>query len=298
MAALLIFIAYLVMALISGAAIAYPMHAFLTNWLDVDFERVTSRCVLLAAIVLFVVLYKKLNIFTWRDIGYNTGNRQFCSDVVKGVRLGILIMCPVAVGLLITNNRIIYPDLELSATYIFYALASGLVSGLIIAVVEETLFRGAMLSAVKRQSTASIAIVSTSSIYALVHFIQPESGFQLNSLDWASGFLVLQNALTEVADIHKIMDSLIALFLAGVLLSIVRLRTNRIAFCIGIHAGWVLIIKLLKRMTYSNTDSDYAFLTGSYDKVTGYLTVVVIIAFIVSFLRPQKKAYNKQVDCS
>ena len=61
MPALFIFIAYFAIALLSGAAIAYPAHLILSNWFELEFERVTSRSVLIMAIILiYSALYNKL----------------------------------------------------------------------------------------------------------------------------------------------------------------------------------------------------------------------------------------------
>ncbi len=284
MPALLIFIAYFAIALLSGAAISYPLHAFLANWFELDFERVASRSVLIVAIILFIALYRKLGFESWRDIGYSSDKKQFFKDLAKGIGFGILIMSPVIVGLLITQNRVIDMGWEVSPLNILKLVITALIAGLIIAVLEETLFRGAMLGAIKKHSSAIFAVVVTSLFYALVHFIQPDIELDSETLNWTSGFVILKNALSGLANIPLIIDSLIALFLAGALLAIVRIRTNRIALCIGIHAGWVITIKIFKRVTDTNVHSDYAFLTGSYDKVLGYLATVCIAIFIALLL--------------
>ncbi|MDH3608591.1 MAG: CPBP family intramembrane metalloprotease [Gammaproteobacteria bacterium] len=281
MPALFIFIAYFAIALLSGVAISYPLHVFLANWFELDFERVASRSVLIVAIILFMALYRKLGFSSWREIGYSSDKKQFFSDLTKGISFGILIMSPVIVGLLITKNRTIDMDWEVSFLNILNLVITALIAGLIIAFIEETLFRGAMLSAIKKRSSVTFAIIVTSIIYALVHFIQPDIELDSNTLNWTSGFILLKDALPGLADMNQIFDSFIALFLAGVLLSIVRIRTNRIALCIGIHAGWVIAIKVFKRVTDTNVYSDYAFLTGSYDKVIGYLAAVCIVIFIL-----------------
>ena len=296
MTAFLIFIAYFAIALLSGAAISYPVYALLSNWVELDFKSVVGRCVLLAVIILFVFLYKKFNFSTWRDLGYSTSKKQFYTDIIKGIGFGILIMSPVVIGLLITKNRIIDTGWELSALNIIDILTSALLSGLLIGLLEETLFRGAMLSAIKRQSSTVMAITATSAFYALVHFMQPTTKIDSNSLDWTSGFILLKSAVASLVNISQILDSLIALFLAGVLLCIVRLRTNRIAICIGIHAGWVVVIKVLKRVTNSDSDADYAFLTGSYDNVIGYLAAVSIVVFIALCLMVTKESAQNRVD--
>lgn len=289
MPALFIFIAYFAIALLSGAAISYPLHVFLANWFELDFERVVSRSVLIVAIILFMALYRILGFRSWREIGYSSDKKQFFSNLTKGISFGILIMSPVIVGLLITKNRTIDMDWEVSFLNIFNLVIAALIAGLIIAFIEETLFRGAMLSAIKKRSSVTFAIIVTSIIYALVHFIQPNIELDPNTLNWTSGFILLKDALPGLADMNQIFDSFIALFLAGVLLSIVRIFTNRIALCIGIHAGWVIAIKVFKRVKATNIYSDYAFLTGSYDKVIGYLAAVCIAIFIMLLIKLQNQ---------
>jgi membrane protease YdiL (CAAX protease family) len=160
------------------------------------------------------------------------------------------------------------------------ALAAGLIGGLI----EETLFRGAMLTAIQQRGSTSLAVISTSFIYALVHFLQPETYPDPNTLNWLSGFAVLKNAFSSLLQPVQIVDSFIALFLAGTLLAIIKIRTDSLAMCIGMHAGWVFIIKIFRRVTNSNENSDYAFLTGSYDQVIGYLAAVCVTLAIIIYI--------------
>lgn len=285
MPALLIFIAYFAIALLSGAAIAYPLHLILSNWFELEFERVASRSVLLMAIILFVALYRKFGISSWREMGFITDKKQFFADLAKGIAFGLLIMLPVIVGLLITKNRVLDADLDLSILNIVDQIVTALIAGLIIALIEETLFRGAMLSAIKKHSSTMFAIAVTSLIYAAVHFIEPNLDYETNSLHWASGFVLVKDALSSVANITYIADSFLALFLAGVLLALVRIRSHRIALCMGIHAGWVMAIKTFKSFTDSYAQSEYAFLSGSYDKVIGYLAAISIIVAIFLYLK-------------
>ncbi len=289
MSALFIFIVYFAIALLCGTTLAYPLHSILSNWFELDFDRVASRSVLLIAILLFVPLFKILKFSSWQDLGYKTERKQFFVDLVKGIGFGILIMSPVIAGLLITSNRVMDTDWEVTLGNIAGLFVTSLLAGLIIAFMEETLFRGAMLTAIEKHGSAICAISATSFIYALVHFLEPTIEFDTNTLHWGSGFALLKNSFLPLTQISSIFDSFIALFLAGVLLALVRLRSNRIAFCIGIHAGWVIVIKMFKRITDTNVQSEYAFLTGSYDKVIGYLAAVCIVLFIFLYLKTQNK---------
>lgn len=282
MLALLKFIVFFALALIGGATLAYPMHLLFANWFELDFERVASRCVLVTAIVLFIVLFRKFGFDSWREIGFSTNKKEFWKDILKGLGLGILIMSPVIAGLLITENRVMHIGFSWSFDNLISMLIKAASAGLLIAVLEETLFRGAMLTAIQRQNSVWIAVISTSLLYALVHFLQSEIG--PDTLNWASGFVLLKNSFLPILNPIQIVDSFIALFLAGVLLAIIKTQTNRLALCIGIHAGWVFIIKLFKRVTDANIYSEYAFLTGSYDNVIGYLAAICITLAIVIYI--------------
>lgn len=289
MPALIAFIAFFALSLIGGVGLAYPMHILLANWFELDFERVASRCVLILAVVLFLALFRKFGFGSWREIGFSYNQKEFWKNLLKGFGLGIVIMSPVVAGLLISKNRVIDLDWGWSLSNFTALLITALAAGLVVALIEETLFRGAMLTAIQRQSSVLFAVVSTSFVYAFVHFLQPE--IDPSTLNWSSGFVLLKNAFLPILNPTQIVDSFIALFLAGVLLAIIKARTNQLAICIGIHAGWVFIIKLFKRVTDSNIQSEYAFLTGSYDKVIGYLAAICISLAIVIYIsmknRPQ-----------
>lgn len=283
MSVLITFIAFFALSLLGGALLAYPMHLLLANWFELDFARVASRCVLILAVVLFLVAFRKFGFNSWKEIGFSSTHRQFWKHLLYGFMLGIVIMSPVIAGLLITKNRVIDLDWDWSFANFAVLLLTASAAGLVIALIEETLFRGAMLTAIQRQSSALFAIVSTSFVYALVHFLQPE--IIANTINWSSGFMLLKTAFLPLLHPIQIVDSFIALFLAGALLAIIKVRTNKLAICIGIHVGWVFTIKILKRVTDTNIHSDYAFLTGSYDKVIGYLAAICITLAIVLYLR-------------
>jgi uncharacterized protein len=63
-----------------------------------------------------------------------------------------------------------------------------------------------------------------------------------------------------------------------VLLGLVRERTGRVAECIGLHAGWVFVIGLTRRLTEAVPDAGHTWLAGRYDGVIGVLAGAVFLA--------------------
>ena len=284
MSVLIAFIALFGLALILGAALAYPMYLLLTNWFELDIESATNRCVLLVSIILFITLYRKLNFGAYKDIGYSKAHKEFWHGFAKGFVIGVLIMGPVIIGLLISGNRLIDPGWQWQVSNLLPMLLKAVLAGLIVAFIEETIFRGAMLTAVQRKSSATFAVITTSLFYALLHFLKPGIDQNPDTLDWVSGFMVLKNAFLTLLQPMHFIDSFMALFFAGVLLAIIKIRTNRLAYCIGVHAAWVVAISMFKRVTNTNHTSEYAFLSGDYDRVIGYLATVSIVITILVFI--------------
>jgi hypothetical protein len=73
----------------------------------------------------------------------------------------------------------------------------------------------------------------------------------------------------------KHLSSMAALFMVGVFLALVREHTGHIAWGIGLHAGWVFVIQVTRRMTDGNPEAPAAFLVGTYDGIIGWLAAVM-----------------------
>jgi membrane protease YdiL (CAAX protease family) len=159
---------------------------------------------------------------------------------------------------------------------VLYALLSGLLSGILVAFIEESFFRGAMHYGMRRHSSMLTVTITTALLYASVHFIHAPAPAEGTFIGWQSGWEMLTAMFHSYENFADIADSFTALFAAGLFLSLVRERSGNIALCVGIHAGWVLTIKLVKEVTDAATDTSAAFLIGSYDSIIGWAAAAVL----------------------
>jgi membrane protease YdiL (CAAX protease family) len=153
-----------------------------------------------------------------------------------------------------------------------------LLTGVLVGLIEEFFFRGALFSALSRVNNLWVTVSLTSLLYAVLHFINSHYQIPPDRLNWFSGLVILSNSFDQYANPLKIIDSLLALFFVGFFLGLVRASSGTIAFCIGLHAGWVLTIKLVKKISNTNPDAPLGFLSGHYDGVIGYLTFAWLAA--------------------
>jgi membrane protease YdiL (CAAX protease family) len=272
------FIVYLGAALIVGALIAYPIYVEFGPLIDEPMYRFVTRGGMLIAFLgsPFFLRYLKLN--NPQSLGYGQSRRRFIRSLLVGLLAGIIIMLLLVGALLALNVRVVKPDWVFSWADLALTALSALGGGCIIALIEETFFRGAMFTAVERQAGLWSAAIIPSLLYAAVHFIKTRYDLPPDQAHWYSGLIVLGHCFEQFANPSTILDSFLALFAAGVFLALVRASMGHIAACIGLHTGWVLVIKLTKDITQADSAANLSFLIGDYDNITGYLALVLISA--------------------
>jgi membrane protease YdiL (CAAX protease family) len=90
---------------------------------------------------------------------------------------------------------------------------------------------------------------------------------------------MIYSGLARVGDLAPIHDSFVTLFVVGIFLSMVRERTGNILWVIGIHAGWVMIIKATKYLTdVTSIEGNTSAWIGTYDSLTGWMATLWLAA--------------------
>jgi membrane protease YdiL (CAAX protease family) len=291
MRALLYFAALFAVALGLVAVATWPAWELVNLFATVPFHRVGNRIAMLGLALGLYVVARRLGVANRAAMGYGVRRSQFVLDLLKGVVLGVLFMLPLALLMLALGLR----DLNTGVTLgvIGKAMLVGLGSGLTVAFIEESFLRGAMYSAVSRESGVFIAIVSTSLLYAATHFfaryrIAPEDVTLLSGLD------LLRGALGQFAQPRAMLDSFLSLAAVGALLAIVRSYRGNIAAGIGLHAGWVTVMLAVLRLTRVDPAASQPWLLSQHDGFVGYLTlgwtVVAAIPLLAHYRRQRRQA--------
>lgn len=269
MKAFLFFVFYFLLASLLAATIAYPLFQLVGND-TYRFESWVTRSALLF-LVLGLIPCSKFFDLSLCSIGHNQTFINFLKKSSCGFIVGFAILAPVIALLIYLDIRVLANDAHINLTFIFKALAAGV----IVALIEETLFRGLFFKLSENWHGGYTAVVISSLFYAILHFIKPAEHIDQALLSFISGFEVIINAFKGTSFMSA--DDFFALFVVGVLLALVRLRTQTLAVCIGLHASWVFLIKLTKELTDSSDSSNLAFFTGQYDGIVGWLSFSWII---------------------
>src|SRR5208337_4857297 len=144
----------------------------------------------------------------------------------------------------------------------------------------EILFRGGVFGGLRRLFYWPLALVLSSLIYALVHFLH-RADFT-GAVVWYSGLELLPRLLAGFADFHALVPGFFSLTLAGVLLGLAYQRTGNLYFSIGLHAGWIFWVKIYGAFTIETANSSTWF-WGTGKMVDGWLAFLVLAATLLIF---------------
>lgn len=286
MRALSYFAALFAVALGLVAVATWPAWALVNHFAPVPFHRVGNRIAMLGLAAGLYIVARRLGIANRAAMGYGAPVGVLLREALRGICLGILFMLPLALLMVGLGLRTVTGALSPGAAGM--ALLVGLGSGITAALIEETFLRGAMYSAVSRESGAFVAIVSTALLYAAIHFfarfrIAPEDVNALSGLD------LLRGSLDAFAQPRGILDAYLSLAAVGTLLAVVRRITGNIAAGAGLHAGWVAVMLAVLRLTSADRSAPQAWLLSRHDGMVGYLTlgwtVIAAVPLVLYYAR-------------
>lgn len=262
-------------ALVSPVVLAALERAGATG---VTLEAVTLRVLELAAIGLTFPLLAVLGGGGRAAWGIPPA-RAVPATLGVGVLIGVASLLPVCAVLFALDVRVVRADIDADAGWWLTVIARAALAAAVIAAMEELWFRGGLFTALERAAGRAGALWAGAAVYAGAHFLDAPDGLTLAGSGVTQTLAVLAHATSAVFRAEN-LDSFAALLVAGLALGLVRLRRGHVALAIGIHAGWVLAIKVFKKYTYIDPASPERYLAGRYDDFIGWVAAACLGALL------------------
>jgi len=293
------FSALILLGLACIAAFTYPAWLLLHPHFDFPFHRIGDRIGMLALAVGFVLAARHLGLNDRVSLGYGIPRRAFLREMSIGLALGAVTMAAV-VGIMTALGLLDWTaGAGLSAAMLARLVLLRLSSGLAVAFIEETFLRGAMHTAIERESGTRAAVWLTAVVYSATHFF---ASFRIpaDQVTAWSGVDLLAGTLNSFAHPLGIADAFLCLLAVGIVLGIVRAATGNIAASIGLHAGWVWVMLVAHQMTQPVRGAPLSFLLSRFDGFVGWLvlawTIVLGFALWRFYARRAAKTPGRQLD--
>jgi membrane protease YdiL (CAAX protease family) len=197
------------------------------------FQKYFNRSVLVAAVALLWPLVRSLGLRGWRP-------PAFRRDPLRGARLRT------GFGLGLGAMVLLGAALWTAGVYRFQgwpaapAVASVAASAVVVSLLEEALFRGALTGLLARGMGPGRALWTASGLFALVHFLKPDPAVRVPVVGWLSGFELVPHSFHQFAKPVLFLGGFGTLLTLGLVLGLAAQRTGSLWMSIGLHAGVVL----------------------------------------------------------
>ena len=241
-----------------------------------DFPRYFDRVRWLPVLLFLPWLLKHCDLWSWTRLGYGRIS-GYWRPLLGWFLIGWALLMVVAGLQTLSYGLDIRSGLD-SSDVLFSALGA-LVSALIVALLEETIFRGVVLRLVYSALETVPAILLSALFFAFVHFKKIPSPIWTDEtpVNWLSGFVVGFWTLLSVVTTFD-PYTFATTFLAGVSLSIVFLWKGSLWPCVGLHPGWVGF-RLFYRDVFELDPGRADILLGTTAIVDGLFTIGLLALF-------------------
>jgi membrane protease YdiL (CAAX protease family) len=235
------------------------------------FHRFVLRSILGLALLGLWPVARYAGIRTWRDLGFWWGRRSF-RQLWLGAFLGFVSLALIAFFALLFGVR--QWNTAISARHLGESLVRALLAAVVVAFLEEILFRGVLFGTLKRGHSAAMALFGSSSIYAIVHFFRIVEWH--GPLTWHSGLQTLALMMQGFIDPQLLVPKFLVLLLAGMTLALAFERTEALWFSIGAHAGWIFWLKIYGVLTVPQSSRLVSF-WGTSKLTDGWFAAMVLL---------------------
>ena len=258
----------LIIAILVGSAISVPLYGWLEPEPLIKFHRFTKFLIILLIIAFTLFILKMHNLSLLKICGFAREAKPMRSFLTS-LFAGILIALPLVVIFYLIGLRTL--DDTPGEWYTIFRI---LIAALLVAVIEESFFRGVLMDGFIKAGQTIMAVLLPSALFTLVHFMAIQESPPQATAAWYSGIWKLFDGIQEKHMLYDAMQTAAALFMASVFLSLIRLSGGHIIPCIGIHCGWIVAIKVNKEFTSRNPDSSFMFLISNYDGFIGWAAAI------------------------
>lgn len=280
---------YFVVVFLAGALLApwvyTAVQGMAKNWsalqeiADEPFRRYVNRCLLLFALLGLRPLFRMLGGMPWKTAGiaWRSDSKRL-AILGFGVGFGSLAVAA-CVTVLFGGHAW---DESRSMESIIDKLISASVSGVVVGILEEVLFRAGIFGALKRGMNFLPAAAWSSAIYAIVHyFSRPETP---ESVEWFTGILILIEMCEGFFEWQRIIPGFLNLWLVGMSLALVFHKSRSIWGAVGMHAGWVFWVKAFGHV-FKDIPERSAWFWGGRTLIDGWLVCGILSITLYSLFR-------------
>ncbi len=277
---------YFVLVFLGGALLAPCLYWLVqavaphSHLAESPFHRYVNRCLMGLAIIGIWPLFRSVGANSFKDVGLVKPSGHW-GQLGKGFVLGLGSFAVVAGIAILGHGRQLNP--EWSAQFTLKVARDTVAAMILVPLLEELLFRGGLMGALRKAGDWRIALLISSMVYAIVHFMSGKNVDPVGPIKWYSGLEVLPKMLRGFAQLDpnaagSAIPGFFTLTFAGMILGLAYQRTGNLYFSMGVHGGWVFWNLRVYRILTTPVSGAKAWVWGGDNPTDGLLALAVMAA--------------------
>lgn len=274
---------WLVAVIVLSSALAPPLFALIDLVApgSFPFSRVFRRVASLVAVLLLWILLRRWGVRGWADLGWRPRDGALR-------RLGVWVAIGAASSVALVGSELLLGDRVWWVDLTLRQAARAALAALVIGLVEETVFRGALFLglAPKLRGGMLVVALASSALYSTVHFARGGRGRIAGT--WDGGLRLWAEVPGAVGNYWQ---AALGLAMLGLLFCAIAWRRQHLAEAAGFHAGAVLALQWMSGLTATATRGESFWLVDGLQpgwRLT--LLMAAVTAVLVLQRRPRPVA--------
>jgi membrane protease YdiL (CAAX protease family) len=230
-------------AIVFGGAMALgPLLYFVEHpFLHAPFHRAMDRAFMVSAVAALIFLWPRLRLGQLWPPGRRAGLQLAFGYALAFVSAQLMI----ALDLGFRG----FTSAHLTGPQVAQRIGMALLAALLVPLVEETVFRGFVLGELAPALGRRRGCAVSALIYALAHFLKIPESLDHEPVHFWSGITAVGAAFGPVVNGSLLGWHGLSLFLIGMILGGVFLRSGSLWIGAGLHSGWIFTLLLLTGLT-------------------------------------------------
>lgn len=264
--------------------LAVFLSPILFQVLPYKFERIFNRIVMIGTLVCMAVFvrirretFQKYGLM-WKD---GSGRQLLTAFLAPVIVLSMYVVLQIFCGEAGLSLR------DIPAAKWIQRILTAVSTGLLIGTIEEFFFRGFVLQGTKEWFKGRMvpALILTNAFYSIVHFVHAKKPFVDQTPSWIDSLRLLGAPFQSLMHFDSFWTGFAGLFIFGLMLSGLTLRTKSLYPAVGLHAGAVFFIKTDGLFVNFGTDNPFWGSSKMYDGFLGWIALGVLYLLLTWCLR-------------
>lgn len=221
------------------------------------FSRFFDRSLLFSALVFLPFLIRRIRRVRsvdpfWPGLpGKVPGWRVGCWQLFSGFAIAATLLAALCLALALAGAYTPRTEVAGMGKY----LQKTVLPAVFAASLEEWLFRGLLYGIWLRFVRPWPAVIGTAVLFSLLHFLNPPVGMEFGDPRHPlTGFVLLGSIIHHFTDPLFFVTDFATLLFVGLILGWARMRTGALWFGIGLHAGWIMVLKTCSHFFTADAD--------------------------------------------